>query len=215
MLYTLKVNSPNGQWIGYQILAGVGAGAGVQIPFIAVQVVSSVKDMPTSNACVLFFNSLGGALSISIAQNIFVNTLAKEIPKYVPDFDPQIVAQAGATNLRQVVPPELLPGVLHGYNNAIVTAFVLAIATSCLAFLVSLGQEQKSVKGKISCTVVEGRSLPRKTYHGTLRCKFDYIAINEIMDRSLIALSIPPLTPLSPGSILPRTPDSHSRISLP
>lgn len=148
MLYTLKVNSPNGQWIGYQILAGVGAGAGVQIPFIAVQVVSSVKDMPTSNACVLFFNSLGGALSISIAQNIFVNTLAKEIPKYVPDFDPQIVAQAGATNLRQVVPPELLPGVLHGYNNAIVTAFVLAIATSCLAFLVSLGQEQKSVKGK-------------------------------------------------------------------
>ncbi|KAF1364938.1 MFS transporter [Lizonia empirigonia] len=148
MLYTLKVNSPNGQWIGYQILAGVGAGAGVQIPFIAVQVVSSVKDMPTANACVLFFNSLGGALSISIAQNIFVNTLAKEIPKYVPDFDPQIVAQAGATNLRQVVPPELLPGVLHGYNNAIVTAFVLAIATSCLAFLVSLGQEQKSVKGK-------------------------------------------------------------------
>ncbi|KAF9696096.1 hypothetical protein EKO04_005868 [Ascochyta lentis] len=148
LLYTLKVSSPNSHWIGYQILAGIGAGAGVQIPFVAVQVVSSVKDMPTANACVLFFNSLGGALSISIAQNIFVNTLAKEIPKYVPNFDPQIVAQAGATNLRQVVPPELLPGVLHGYNNAIVTAFILAIATSCMAFLVSLGQEQKSVKGK-------------------------------------------------------------------
>lgn len=146
-LYTLKVSSPNSHWIGYQILAGVGAGAGVQIPFVAVQVVSSVKDMPTANACVLFFNSLGGALSISIAQNIFVNTLAKEVPKY-SDFDPQVVAQVGATNLRQFVPPEQLPGVLHGYNNAIVTAFVLAIATSCLAFLVSLGQEQKSVKGK-------------------------------------------------------------------
>ena len=148
MLYTLKVGSPNSHWIGYQILAGIGAGAGVQIPFIAVQVVSSVKDMPTANACVLFFNSLGGALSISIAQNIFVNTLAQEIPKYVPGFDPQIVANAGATNLRKVVPPELLPGVLHGYNNAIVTAFILAIACSIAAFLVSLGQEQKSVKGK-------------------------------------------------------------------
>jgi hypothetical protein len=147
MLYTLKVSSPNSHWIGYQILAGFGAGAGVQIPFIAVQVVSSTKDMPTANACVLFFNSLGGALSISIAQNIFVNTLAKEVPKY-SSFDPQVVASVGATNLRQYVPPDQLPGVLHGYNNAIVTAFILAIATSCLAFLVSLGQEQKSVKGK-------------------------------------------------------------------
>ncbi|KAF1841066.1 MFS general substrate transporter [Cucurbitaria berberidis CBS 394.84] len=148
MLYTLKVGSPAGQWIGYQILAGIGAGAGVQIPFVAVQVVTSEKDMPTANACVMFFNSLGGALSISIAQNIFVNTLSKEIPKYVPGFDPKIIAKAGATNIRKVVPPELLPGVLHGYNNAIVTAFILAIATSSIAFFVSLGMERKSVKGK-------------------------------------------------------------------
>ncbi|CAN9150558.1 unnamed protein product [Alternaria alternata] len=148
MLYTLKVSSPPGRWIGYQILAGIGAGAGVQIPFVAVQVVTNEKDMPTANACVMFFNSLGGALSISIAQNIFVNTLGKEVPKYAPGFDARIVANAGATNLRGVVPPEILPGVLHGYNNAIVTAFILAIATSSIAFFVSLGMEQKSVKGK-------------------------------------------------------------------
>ncbi|KAH8727631.1 major facilitator superfamily domain-containing protein [Phaeosphaeriaceae sp. PMI808] len=148
MLYTLKVNSPAGQWIGYQILAGVGAGAGVQIPFIAVQVVASQKDMPTANACVLFFNSLGGALSISIAQNIFVNTLGKEIPKYAPGFDAKIIAAVGATNLRKVVPAELLPGVLEGYNRSIITAFILAVATGSIAFFFSLGMEQKSVKGK-------------------------------------------------------------------
>ncbi|KAI4695566.1 hypothetical protein J4E81_005892 [Alternaria sp. BMP 2799] len=148
MLYTLTVHSPPGQWIGYQILAGIGAGAGVQIPFVAVQVVTNEKDMPTANACVMFFNSLGGALSISVAQNIFVNTLAKEVPRYAPGFDARIVANAGATNLRNVVPEDLLPGVLHGYNNAIVTAFILAIATSSVAFFVSLGMEQKSVKGK-------------------------------------------------------------------
>jgi hypothetical protein len=148
MLYTLRVSSPPGQWIGYQILAGIGAGAGVQIPFVAVQVVTSEKDMPTANACVMFFNSLGGALSISIAQNIFVNTLAKEVPKYAPGVDAKIVANAGATNLRNVVPDDILPGVLRGYNNAIVTAFILAIATSSIAFFVSLGMEQKSVKGK-------------------------------------------------------------------
>ncbi|KAF2131549.1 MFS transporter [Dothidotthia symphoricarpi CBS 119687] len=148
LIFTLKVNSPPGQWIGYQILAGIGAGAGVQIPFVAVQVVTSSKDMPTANACVLFFNSLGGALSISIAQNIFVNTLAKEIPKHVPGLDSKVIAEAGATNLRNVVSPEQLPGVLEGYNTSVVTAFILAIATAAVAFFVSLGMEQKSVKGK-------------------------------------------------------------------
>lgn len=120
----------------------------VQIPFVAVQVVTDSKDMPTANACVMFFNSLGGALSISIAQNIFVNTLAIEIPRHVPGFDSKTIAAAGATNLRNIVPPEQLPGILEGYNKSIVTAFILAIATSSIAFFVSLGMEQKSVKGK-------------------------------------------------------------------
>lgn len=57
MLYTLKVNSPVGVWIGYEILAGVGAGACVQIPFIAVQVVLDEKDMPVGNAVAIFFVS--------------------------------------------------------------------------------------------------------------------------------------------------------------
>jgi hypothetical protein len=148
MLYTLKISSPSGNWIGYQILAGVGAGASVQIPFIAVQVVTNQKDMPTANALVMFFNSLGGAISISIAQNIFINSLSREIPKYVPGLDPRIVINAGATFVRQVVPKELLAGVLEAYNSSITSAFILAIATAGLAFLSSFGMEWKSVKGK-------------------------------------------------------------------
>ena len=57
MLYTLKVSSGTGEWIGYEILAGVGAGACVQIPFIAVQVVLEEKDMPIGNAVAIFFNT--------------------------------------------------------------------------------------------------------------------------------------------------------------
>ncbi|KAF2745217.1 MFS general substrate transporter [Sporormia fimetaria CBS 119925] len=148
LLYTLKVDSPSGIWIGYQILAGVGAGASVQIPFVAVQVVTSEKDMPTANACVFFFNSLGGALSIAIAQNIFVNSLTRDLPKYAPGIDPRIIIQAGATYVRNVVPAELLPGVLVAYTSAIVSAFIVAIATAGLAFVVGLCIEWKSVKGK-------------------------------------------------------------------
>ncbi len=81
LIYTLKVDSPAGRWIGYQILAGAGSGGAVQLPFIATQAVLPAKDMPTGNSLAIFFNSLGGAISISIAQNIFSNTLVKELPK--------------------------------------------------------------------------------------------------------------------------------------
>lgn len=148
MLFTLKINSTAAQWIGYQVIAGFGAGAAVQIPFVAVQVVSSAKDMPVANALVMFFNSLGGAIAISIAQNIFINSLAKEIPKYAPQVDPRVVIGAGATYVRQVVPKEYLEGVLEAYTKAITTALVLSIATACIAALASFGMEWKSIKGK-------------------------------------------------------------------
>lgn len=148
LLYTLKVNSTAGQWIGYQILAGGGSGTCVQIPFIAVQVVLSKKDMPVGNGIAIFFNSLGGAISISIAQNIFANSLVKEIPKYAPGLDPQVLLMAGATNVRKVVPEAMLEGVLIGYNKAVTNAYILAIACGGCAVVASVLFEWKSVKGK-------------------------------------------------------------------
>jgi hypothetical protein len=87
---------------------------------------------------VLFFNSLGGAISISIAQNIFSNELAKELPKLAPNVDPSLVARAGATHLREFVPPEFLPGVLEAYAKALQLTFIPPIAFAGLAFFVGL-----------------------------------------------------------------------------
>ena len=148
MLYTLQVNDYAGKWIGFQLLAGIGAGASIQIPFIAVQVVCSPKDMPTGNALTIFFNSLGGALAISIAQNIFSNTLVQQLLEQVPGLDPTMISGVGATQVAQVTPPELLPQVLQAYDTAITRAFLLPIAVGGIAFLCSLMMEQKSVKGK-------------------------------------------------------------------
>jgi hypothetical protein len=103
--------------------------------------------MPTGNAIAIFFNSLGGAISISIAQNIFANKLVEEIPKY-SDIDPHILLAAGATNIRAVVPPAELAGVLYGYNKAVTQSYILAIACGGLAVLSSALFEWKSVKGK-------------------------------------------------------------------
>jgi len=148
MLYTLRVDSGAGKWIGYQLLSGFGAGAGVQIPFIAVQVVLNSKDMPTGNAIAIFFNSLGGAVSISVAQNIFSNGLTKYIPIYAPTVQPSVVKNAGAYYLRKVVSAADLPGVLMAYMKALIDSYVLPIAVGGIATACACFVEWKSVKGK-------------------------------------------------------------------
>jgi hypothetical protein len=147
MIYTLQIPSGAAKWIGYQLLSDFGAGAGAQIPFIAVQVVLSAKDMPTGNALASFFNSLGGAIAISIAQNIFMNGLISNLPKDAPGVDPQIVVGAGAMYLRKVINPEELPGVLLACMAGLKHASVVSIACGALATICACFVEWKSVKG--------------------------------------------------------------------
>lgn len=148
LLYTLRVDSSTGKWVGYQLLCGFGAGAGVQIPFISVQVVLNSKDMPTGNAIAIFFNSLGGAIAISIAQNIFSNGLSKYLPIFAPDVSPSLVMKAGATYLREAIPESKLPGVLLAYMKSLDEAFVIPIAVGGIATICACFVEWKSVKGK-------------------------------------------------------------------
>lgn len=121
---------------------------GIQIPFIAVQVVLDEKDMPIGNAVAIFFNTLGGAISVSVAQNIFSNTLVKQLPIQAPTVNPLEIANAGATHIRDVVTAQQLPEVLVAFDKAVTTAFILPIAAGGLAALSSLLMEWKSVKGK-------------------------------------------------------------------
>lgn len=168
MLYTLDVGSSMGKWFGYELLAGIGVGFCFQVPIIAVQVVLSKEDMPTgsmksshlpfhvsrtnfdddSDAICFFFNSLGGAIAISIAQNIFSNTLIAQLPIQAPLVSPLLVMGAGPTGLRAAIRPELLPGVLEAYAIAIRRTFILPIVTAWLSFACSLCLERKSVKGR-------------------------------------------------------------------
>jgi predicted MFS family arabinose efflux permease len=148
LLYTLAIDTSDPKWIGYEILAGFGAGGAIQVPFISVQVALSKPDMPTGNAMAIFFNSLGGALSISIAQNIFQNGLYSNIPIYAPAVSVMEVIAAGSTNLRSAISPADLPGVLQAYLLSIDQAFILPIAMAGLAVLASLFVKNLSVKGQ-------------------------------------------------------------------
>lgn len=53
LIFTLGLNSPPSMWIGYQILAGIGIGLGIQVPIIAAQAVVEPIDISSITAMIL------------------------------------------------------------------------------------------------------------------------------------------------------------------
>lgn len=146
MLCLLEVDSKSGVWIGYQILYGIGIGLGMQQSLVVVQTVLPDAEVPIGTALINFSQTLGGALSISVALNIFDNRLLDELRKAVPDLDPARLVVAGATRIRDLVPTEFLPDVLQAYNKALVQTFMVPMAMAVLSVLGALALEWRSVK---------------------------------------------------------------------
>ncbi|KAF8176240.1 major facilitator superfamily domain-containing protein [Mycena galopus ATCC 62051] len=148
LLTTLKVDSGHAQWIGFQVLIGIGCGAGMNQPVMAVQAVLPLKDVPTGTALVLFLQSIGGSVFVSIAQNVFENKLISGIIHDVPSVDPSIVLRAGATSLKDAVAPAVVDAVIFVYNKALVSAFYVGTAAACLSLVGTVAIEWKSVKAQ-------------------------------------------------------------------
>jgi len=148
LITTWKVDTAHPAWIGYQALFGIGIGMGMQQPLIAVQAVLKQRDIPTGTAIIIFSQTLGGALSISIAQNVFNNQLIKNLLAEVPDLDPSIVLVTGATSLKSVLSAENLDAVLRAYNLSLTQTYYIAVAFMSLSIFGALGLEWTSVKGK-------------------------------------------------------------------
>ncbi|KAK6532063.1 hypothetical protein TWF694_003226 [Orbilia ellipsospora] len=148
LMSTWEVDTNHSKWIGYQALFGIGIGMGMQQPLIAVQNVLKTRDIATGTAVIIFAQTLGGALSISIAQNVFNNQLIKNLATEVPNLDVNIVLSTGATSLKSTLPSEFLPGVLKAYNLSLTQTFYIAVAYMGLSIFGAIGMEWKSVKGK-------------------------------------------------------------------
>ena len=145
LITTFKRDTGHPQWIGYQVIFGFGLGLGMQQAGIAAQTTLSRQDIPVGASMMFFAQSLGGAVFISVGQNIFTNRLVSGLAR-VAGLNPQTIITAGATNLRAVVTVEQLGGVLTIYNEALARAFDVALAVSCTSIVGALVTEWKSVK---------------------------------------------------------------------
>ncbi|KAJ7764906.1 major facilitator superfamily domain-containing protein [Mycena metata] len=148
LISTFNPSTQHAHWIGFQIIYGFGVGFGMQQPIMAAQTVLSLEDIPTGTSLIMFAQTLGGALFVSVGQNVFTNKLASGLASNVPGVDPSIVLNAGATSLRDAVDPQYLSAVISVYNEALVNVFYVSVAMACLSLAGSLAMEWRSIKGQ-------------------------------------------------------------------
>ncbi|KAH3986228.1 hypothetical protein HBH98_031360 [Parastagonospora nodorum] len=148
LLSTFETDSNSPRWIGYQFLFGAGVGFGMQQTLVAVQTALPAGDVPIGTAIMMFTQTLGGALFISVGQNVFTNQLIKNLGTLVPELDTKIVLAVGATELKNAIEEKFLPGVLTAYNLALTQTFYVSVATASMSILGAAFVEWKSMKGK-------------------------------------------------------------------
>ncbi|KAF2732367.1 major facilitator superfamily transporter [Polyplosphaeria fusca] len=165
LISTWSVNVRQQAWIGYQVLFGFGLGLGMQQPSTCAQIVLPQEDIPTGVSIIFLGQNLGGAIFIGVAQSIFADTLAGKLSQ-IPGLNltRKDVVAMGATQIKSMVPPEMLPVLLQSYRLAIRNTFYVGVAVACVAIVGALGVEWKSVKaGKKK---VDGEPSEKQEYQG-------------------------------------------------
>jgi MFS family permease len=147
LLTTWGVDVHRSVWIGYQVLFGFGIGIGMQQPIMSAQIVLSDKDAPMGVALMFASQNLGGAIFVSVAQSVFAVTLAAQLTK-IPglNLSSKDVAEKGATNIKAMVPKELMGVLLEGYRIAIRNAFYIGLSLACASIVGAALMEWRSVK---------------------------------------------------------------------
>ncbi|KAL8921413.1 MAG: hypothetical protein Q9208_005739 [Pyrenodesmia sp. 3 TL-2023] len=143
---TFGVHTGAPHWIGYQVLVGLGIGLGMQHSNIAAQRCLGKDDVPTGASLMFFNQTLGGAIFLSAAQNVFSNHLISNLTSF-PNIDSTTILETGVTALRSVFSEADLPDVLVTFNGAIIQTYYIALGVSCTTIFASLAMEWKSVKG--------------------------------------------------------------------
>ena len=143
LLTTLTGDSSSGKWIGYQIIYGIGGGLGYQQGISAAQTVLSETDITIGTALMVFVQNFGGTIFVSASNNIFDTKIVQDLAGTVPNLDPQVILDAGATGFRQVVSEAEYPLVLVAYNRAVIKTFQVGLILACLCAIGVSGVEWK------------------------------------------------------------------------
>ncbi|KAK3358937.1 putative MFS multidrug transporter [Lasiosphaeria hispida] len=156
LLTTLQVDTGPGRWIGYQVLYGWGMGMAFQAPNLAAQTVLASRDVPIGTTLISFSQLLGGAVFISVGQNVLNGQLLERLSG-VDGFDTGLLAENGATTLIEQLPEAVRGVVLVAYNEALRKVFQVGLVMTVLTIIGAGGLEWRSVRKNVVREDVEGK----------------------------------------------------------
>ena len=136
-------------WAPTLILIGAGIGLGTDQPQVAAQTVLTVEDIPLGIGVVIFAQTLGQSIFISVVGNIINNELVAGFRKKLPSIDSVNVLDAGATQLQNTVGSEYLGIGRQIYNQAITHSFYVCVAMGGLSLIAACAMEWNSVKDEV------------------------------------------------------------------
>ncbi|KAF2439234.1 MFS general substrate transporter [Karstenula rhodostoma CBS 690.94] len=147
LIYTWDIDTPTSRLIGYQILFGLGVGLGIQQAIVAVQSGKNI-DIPSGIALLCFAENFGGAVFVSVAQNLWANKLAEKLQN-IANIDPARVVKTGATEINSLTQdPDTLRSIRVAYNDALSQPFLVALILLCIATIGTLGVDWNNIKAK-------------------------------------------------------------------
>ncbi|KAJ7718769.1 ABC transporter, partial [Mycena maculata] len=136
LMYTLSTTSTSAKITGFQILAGIGTGMGMQNALLAIQ--AEFKDHPKllgqATSVASFAQFFGGTIGLGVAEPVFASELGKYIPQYAPEA-PAAIVKESPTAIYTDLPAAMIPGVVQAYMQSLRVVFVLGVPVSGLALL--------------------------------------------------------------------------------
>lgn len=147
LLSQIEGNTGTAHILGFELIAAFGVGLGVQLPLSAVRNVLDEPDVPAGEALVLFAVHLGSALSLPIAQAIFMNTLSRRLSTKLPASNVAKILHLGPSKVNaDHMKAEIVPFVAESYSKAVTTAFYISIAASGLAMIAAASMEWRKLE---------------------------------------------------------------------
>ncbi|KAL9080588.1 MAG: hypothetical protein Q9157_000643 [Trypethelium eluteriae] len=148
-LYSLLgPNSPVGEWIGFQIIGGIGSGAGLQVAIVAVQAVIKGPELPSAMAFLVCVQFLGPAIALALYNVIFDTSLRSQLTQKAPHLNATAIIDSGATGFRDQVQPSDLPPLLSAYATSIDRVFYLVTGLSAARIICLWGMGWHDIRKK-------------------------------------------------------------------
>ncbi|KAK5658361.1 hypothetical protein OQA88_2337 [Cercophora sp. LCS_1] len=150
MITVFGLDTNTSYWIGTLILLGFGLGIGAQQPVMIPQTVLTGPDISLGTSVIIFSQTISGTVWVSVANNIFHDTLVSELAARAPTVDPEAVVLSGASEIPLrlgPIYPDAIGDILASYSTALQKLWIIPLVLSCLSAIALAFVEWKSVKG--------------------------------------------------------------------